>query len=188
MERRSTGWFGFLGGIGVGLAVAGAVWLVSRPSQSKMSANLERLLNQQKLYASATHGGENMTMATARMDDETEGLFVLDHLTGDLQCFVINPRTGHFGARFLANVRSQISGQGKAPKYLMVTGATTFSAGRGGGTRPADCVVYIGDANSGKVVCLGVPWSDGLFTNAAGPIEAQMIPIDEVVVRKKPRD
>ena len=32
-----------------------------------------------------------------QVDDDVEGLYTLDFVTGDLQCFVINPRNGQFG-------------------------------------------------------------------------------------------
>ena len=64
-----------------------------------LSMNAER-----PVYASATHGSSKFAMATGQVGDDTEGIFMLDYLTGDLQCLVIYPRTGTFRARFVANV------------------------------------------------------------------------------------
>jgi hypothetical protein len=47
--------------------------------------------------------------------------------------------------------------QGKDPRYLMVTGQLNFRAS-GGNIRPAQCVVYVADANTGNFVAYGLPW------------------------------
>lgn len=56
------------------------------------------------LHATASHSGDTLVMATCWMDAEIEGLFTLDCLTGDLQCFVINPKLGGIGAAFHHNI------------------------------------------------------------------------------------
>ena len=38
------------------------------------------------LNATASHSGETFAMATGPIDSDVEGLFVLDYLTGELQC------------------------------------------------------------------------------------------------------
>ena len=45
------------------------------------------------LYASASHGGDGFAMATGNIDEDVDGLYTLDFLTGDLMCWVFNPRT-----------------------------------------------------------------------------------------------
>ena len=100
-----------------------------------------------------------MAVATGPVDEDVEGFFVLDFLTGDLQCQVINSRVGKFGALFRANVRADLGvGQSKKPKFLMVTGLASFNRGAGA-IRPGLSAIYVIDANTGKFAAYGVPWS-----------------------------
>jgi hypothetical protein len=102
------------------------------------------------LHATASHGGQTFAMATGPVDTDVEGLFMLDYLTGELQCRVIYPhRGGQFGGLYKHNVIADLGVQaGKKPDYVMVTGQASFT--RGGATNtPAGCVVYVADANTG---------------------------------------
>ena len=58
------------------------------------------------------------------IDEQVEGVYMLDFLTGDLQCLVLNPRTGTFNGQFAINVIKVLGvDQQKKPRYLMVTGS-----------------------------------------------------------------
>jgi hypothetical protein len=105
----------------------------------------------------ATHG-ETIAMATGPMDD-CEALYVLDYLTGDLQCWVIESRTGKFNSLFKYNVTADLAvEQGKKPDYVMVTGSAGF---RGGGiaNNLGSSVCYVADGNTGNVAAYAVPWN-----------------------------
>ncbi len=111
------------------------------------------------LNATATHGGTTMAMATGPIAGGVEGLFLLDYITGELTCSVLNPRTGALGGAFRANVVADLGvEQGKQPQYLMVTGAATFRT-QGGNVQPAQSVVYVADANTGRYVGYWLPWN-----------------------------
>ncbi len=111
------------------------------------------------LNAAATHGGTTMAIATGPIQDGVEGFFVLDFITGELTCSVLNPRTGAMGGAFRANVVADLGvEQGKAPQYLMVTGAANFRT-MGGNILPAESVVYVADANTGRYVGYWLPWN-----------------------------
>jgi len=106
------------------------------------------------LNASSTHGGTTMAIATGPIQDGVEGLFVLDFITGEL-----NPRTGAMGGAFKANVVQDLGvEQGKQPQYLMVTGAANFRT-QSGNIAPAESVVYVADANTGRYVGYWLPWN-----------------------------
>ena len=126
--------------------------------------------------ATASAIGEDFSMATGQVSQDAEGVFVLDHNSGLLQCNVLYPRTGQFGAAFVANVKDALGGGGKNSKYLMVTGAAQFggSASRGA----ANCVVYVLDQSSGAYVCFGIPFSESLV-NGRTP---QMGPMSMIAV------
>lgn len=108
-----------------------------------------------ELKADTAARGEKLSFATGIIDTNLEGLFVLDHLTGTLQCWVVNPRSGGVAAIYQANVGTALSSEkdGKAD-YVMATGTIDFSGLQsiGNNLRPANCVVYVGEGNSGKVV------------------------------------
>lgn len=111
------------------------------------------------LNATATSGGTTMAIATGPIQDGVEGFFILDFITGDLTCSVLNPRTGALGGAYKANVVADLGvEQGKAPQYLMVTGSADFRT-QGGNIAPAECVVYVADANTGRYVGYWLPWN-----------------------------
>ena len=119
----------------------------------------ELVLPQRAVQATATHGGSKFAIATGMVGDDSEGVFFLDFITGDLQCMVLNPRTAKFGGHFVANVARDLQGtqggvRGKAPNYLMVTGQTSFR-----GNTAANSVVYVVDANTGNFVVYGMTWN-----------------------------
>jgi len=79
---------------------------------------------------------------------------VLDHLSGNLQCWVINPKTGGVAAIFAASPATDMGlDKGGDTDYVMCTGGVNFTArGRTGNARPANVICYVADGNSGKVV------------------------------------
>lgn len=109
--------------------------------------------------------GDEFSMATGPVSDEAEGVFVLDHATGLLQCSVLYPRTGQFGANFQANVKEALPAGGKNSKYLMVTGGAQFSSGSN--RAAANCVVYVLDQTSGAYACYGIPFNTSMVNSRA---------------------
>ena len=123
----------------------------------------------------STHG-ETLALATGPLED-VEGVFVLDYLTGDLQCWVIGSRTGKFNSLFKYNVTADLGvEQGKKPDYVMVTGTANF---RGGGVANniGSTIVYVGDGNSGNVAAYAVPWNNALAARGA-PQSGSLIRLD----------
>lgn len=161
--RRIKSWGLLAAGIAIGLTIGGAlaagVWVGGKsPDQVESSFGLNEL----KLKAMASHGGETFAIATGPIDQGVEGLFTLDFLTGDLQCFVINPRTGGLGGWFKTNIARDLAVEkGKKPSYLIVTGEFVQMGGAAGNFRPAGCICYIVDANTGEVAAYTFPWSRG---------------------------
>ena len=111
--------------------------------------------------ATAAVRSDTIAAATGLIDDDIEGLFTLDFLTGELQCAVLYLNRPNFGAIYRANaaVDLEITGT-KKPNYLLLTGFANFRGGRGvGGVRPGSCITYVIDANSGNFVAYGTPWN-----------------------------
>jgi hypothetical protein len=168
-----------VGGV-FGLALGGAMTLGVLLGQRDQAAASLPGLAELKLKAAASHGADTFAIATGAVDDEIEGLYTLDFITGDLQCFVLNSRTGQLAGRFMYNVNDQkIFGakKGKKPNYLLTTG--TFNGGASsGGAKPAASVCYVVDANTGDVAAFGFPWSRSV-TTSGGIQSMPMVPLQK---------
>lgn len=124
------------------------------------------------LRAATAAMGANMAVATGAVSDDTEGVFFLDFLTGDLQCLVYYPRLGGFGARYYTNVLANLPASGKNSQYLLVTGGAVTTRATAG-ARPGNSLVYVTDATSGNFAAYAVPWdrtSEGASRAQSGPL------------------
>ncbi len=133
-----------------------------------------------QLMAASAASGDTMAVATGPIGKDSEGIFFLDFITGDLQCLVYYPRAGGFGAHYFGNVLPHLGGGGKNSKYLMVTGQAIVT-GSTGGARPGASLVYVTDTTTGLFAAYAVPWnptaetsgtvqSGGLVYAGGGPI------------------
>jgi hypothetical protein len=123
--------------------------------------NIQGLWPNVPLHATATEGYESFSIATGLVDNDVEGLYFLDYLTGDLVGAVINPKSGKFNSRFTYNIAQDFAGTGRNAKYLMVTGMANMPRGRAG-FQPASSIVYIADATSGQVAAYIMPWNSSM--------------------------
>ena len=148
--------FGILGIVSM-IGAAGIVYGYTLGTNQANSTNLPTVLR-----ADSAARGKSMSMATGLLDaDEAiEGIFILDHLTGELQFWALNNTTGKIGASYRLDA-GKILDPAKAgdADYVMTTGRVDFDGGRAGGLERGSCVCYIGDSNSGKVICVGVAYN-----------------------------
>ncbi|MEE2825805.1 MAG: hypothetical protein VYE64_04170 [Planctomycetota bacterium] len=132
-------------GVGFALSVAGSDWVADSGSELPIV-----------LQADTASSGKSLAMATGLIDteDNVEGLFVLDRLSGNLQCWVMNSQTGGIAAIYTAQPAIDMGlEKGGEVDYVMTTGRMNFQRmGRAGNMIPAGCVCYVGDGNSGNVV------------------------------------
>ena len=150
------------------LAAVGAVAVgmaAGRWSAAGAGAVADAPLPVLSIDATGSATGDEFSMATGPVSDEAEGVFVLDHATGLLQCNVLYPRTGQFGATFQANVKETLPAGGKNSKYLMVTGGAQFASGSN--RAAANCVVYVLDQTSGAYACSGIPFNTSMVNSRA---------------------
>src|SRR5262245_11062368 len=61
-----------------------------------------------KLHAAAAQTGGSLAVATGFIEHGVEGIFVLDFVSGDLTCGVLNPRTGQMAGLFKRNVANDL--------------------------------------------------------------------------------
>jgi hypothetical protein len=129
-----------------------------------------------RLHAAAAVQNEAYAMATGPIDEDVEGLFILNALTGDLQCSVMSIRTGRFAGLFRTNVLNDLGlDPAKRPSYLMTTGQIAFPRGPGA-ARPAFSIVYVLDTTSGNFAAYGLPWRRDMANTGrpqAGPLTLQ---------------
>lgn len=137
----------------VALASGLGVYVGNRFSQDRMIANMPPI----QLNAATGSRTKSMSMATGLVDGNVEGLWVLDHVTGNLQCWVLSPRTGQVSGIYRANVAEELAG-GKIGEsdYMMATGNFFFTGGKVGNINPGQSICYVGDASSGNVVGYGL--------------------------------
>lgn len=133
--------------------------------------------------AMATAAHDNFVVATGLVDGDTEGLFFLDFLTGDLKAAVLNSRGLGFNGYFTYNIAADFNVGGvQNPKYLMVTGLARDLQLGGGGSRLGRSVVYVVEATTGQLVVYGVPWSGALY--AANKLQrGSFIPLARAALR-----
>jgi len=155
---KKTPWISLLTGLSLGLLVGVGMLIGALVTLSQPEVGFR--LPEQLLHATATDNGGTMALATGPIDGEVEGLFILDFLTGELQCLVVNSRSGQLGGMFKHNVAVDLGvEQGKQPKYIMVTGMANFRTATAGNIRPAASIVYVADANTGNYAAYSLPWN-----------------------------
>lgn len=129
-----------------------------------------------QVHATASIGEDNFSIATGLVDQDLEGFFFLDFITGDLRGAILSRRTGKFSGFFEYNVQADFGTQTQNPKYLMVTGLADLPRGKG----PAQLgrsVVYVAEATSGQVYAYALPYSGSLNAKGA-PQNGTFVMID----------
>lgn len=159
--------------IWLGVIVSGVIAAMSTgfylgQSTSNTAANRAEL-NQQfqaaqqqlplRLQADSASGGKTISMATGPINNDVEGLYILDHLTGILQCWLLNPRTGDVGGIYVADVNTVLGLDKGDPDFVMTTGK--FYIKSQGNMKAADTIVYVGEGASGKVAGFSLTYDKG---------------------------
>lgn len=115
------------------------------------------------LAAVGAVASERFAMATGPIDDEVEGVFLLDASTGLLQCNVLSLRTTKFAAVFQRNVLQDLPGppRRRTPRYLLSTGQISFTR-TGPMARVGRSVAYVLDATTGNYAAYALRWQPEL--------------------------
>lgn len=105
-----------------------------------------------QLMADSASRGKNVSMATGLVDDGNEGLYILDHLNGNLQCWVLNTRTNEVGGIYRTNVLEALPGikAGGDLDFVLTTGYFDFN--NRGNQVPAKSIAYVAEGKSGAVI------------------------------------
>ncbi len=137
-------------GIG-GLVAVGLVAGFGAFVGTQFSAPQDRAASAIELHAATSSSNDSLSMATGLITQEVEGLWLLDHETGQLQCWVMSPKTGNVAGIFATNVANDLDGSRGKPELVMTTGSFFFSGGSNGNQQPANSICYIANTTSGAV-------------------------------------
>lgn len=147
----------------IGLTTGVGVYVGNRLAQDRMLENMPPI----ELQAGTAARTKSMSMATGSIDGNAEALFVLDHVTGNLQCWLLNAKTGRVGGIYRANAAGdlRVAGNNKqgAPEFLMTTGNFFFTGGNTGNNQPSNSICYVADANTGNVVGYNVIYNEQIL-------------------------
>lgn len=162
----NRGWTVGLVGV-TAAAIGAAIYFAGVASEARRSAetaavgaNPSALANWQNLpiaNATAAVSSETFSLATGSVSDQADGLFVLDHNSGLLQCSVMYPRVGRFAATFTVNIADALGTDGKGGSYIMATGQADFP--RSSNNPVGRSVIYVLDTATGNYACYGVPFN-----------------------------
>ena len=157
IRTRTAGFYTLAALATVGLA-AGTGYLGARIGAQHASSHLEA--NPMVLKAETAASADQMSMVTGIIENGVHGSFVLDHVTGELSCWLMNVKTGEIAAKYVFDVGAVLNPakRGEAD-YVMVSGFMDFQIGRSSGDRNASTVVWVGDGNTGNVVALTVQYN-----------------------------
>lgn len=167
MKRRSLRpWLWMLTGFvpGLALAIGVAIGLVFGGEGATEGPTFQGM----PVQALGASSGESYALTTGPVDGESEAIYALDFLTGDLYAWVYYPRGGQFGAQYGPyNVTADLQSEaGKTPSYVMVAGASEIR-GPGGQSTFANSIVYVADSNTGRVAAYAIPWDRNLAAQVA---------------------
>ena len=138
--------------VGVGMLAGALVATSVHQSQSQPQFVLPEI----PLHA-ASHGPDGFALATGSINEDTDGLYTLDFLTGELTCWIFNAKSSTFSSQIRTNVLGDLGiDKGKKPNYALVTGLVSWVGGNAGAARPANALVYVVDCNTGNFAAYGL--------------------------------
>jgi hypothetical protein len=165
--------------VGIGMMI-GAVHAVSGPGSNQL------LLPETLLHAEAATGCDTMAVATGAVGDDSEGLYTLDFITGELNCFVMYTQGGsakQWGGTFKTSVIPALGAveKGKSPNYLLVTGRADFR-GTSAQQRPGYSIAYVVDTNTGNFAAYGVLWNKA-YAASGNPQTGELLLLNKGTAR-----
>jgi hypothetical protein len=113
------------------------------------------------MHAVATDKIDTFSMATGPVDADSEAVYFLDHLTGELYAYVLGRSGASVGplCRFYRNIAEDFKANEKT-KYLMATGiADLMRGGRAGTLMPSKAVLYVAELSTGTAVAYYLPYN-----------------------------
>ena len=161
-KNASKAWIAIAGVLLIGLIAGVGAFVGTRFADDQEVATLPI-----ELQAATSASNESLSMATGLITSEVEGLWLLDHESGKLQCWVLSPRNGSVAGIFVTNVLQDLESNKGKPEFVMTTGNFFFSGGKVANLTPAASVCYIANTTSGVVAGYSVRVNATLLTRGA---------------------
>lgn len=121
----------------------------------------------QPTFATATDRLEQFGIATGFVDENLEGVYVLDFVTGQLQALVIHRQLQKFAARYVRNVSVDFGVDPQQnPQYVMVTGRADLRQSARRGPIAARGVLYVAELVSGRICVYSFPFAGDRISQA----------------------
>ena len=134
-----------------GLVTIGLVAGVGAFAGAQLANGQNEDLSPIELHAATASNNDSVSMATGAITGEVEGLWLLDHESGQLQCWVLSPRSGAFAGSYTTNVANDLDFSKGKPEFLMTTGNFFYRGGKIANQSPARSVCYVANTTSGVV-------------------------------------
>jgi hypothetical protein len=163
-NRNSIAWFtvgifGAIASVGFGFYLGQSTNGISavNAEQAALQAQFEEMQRTVplRLAADSAAGGKTISVATGSITAELDGVFILDHLTGGLQCWILNS-DGGVGGIYVADVGLALGLDKGDPDFVMATG--DFFVRSGGNRKIANTICYVGEGKSGKMAGFGLTY------------------------------
>lgn len=172
-----------MGGVTV-VAIAAAVYFAGVASEARNSAAQNSAVTEAipgwsglpLANATAAVSSEKFSLSTGAVSEQAEGLYVLDHNSGLLQCSVMYPRMGQFLATFTTNVADGLGSNAKGGSYIMVTGTADFP--RSSNNPVGMSIIYVLDTATGNYAAYAVPFNAQAM-NANRPQQGMLVMIGQ---------
>ncbi len=158
------GWI-LCAGVGLGVVILSFVfWIFTELHEGNPIGNGPHFIGVQAT-ASASNG--SFSAATGRIDEDVEGLFLLDPLTGELSCYILNVFNLQFTTEFRYKNVLQDLGMEKNQQasLLLLTGIVNFKL-KQGREKPSAAIVYVVDSATGNFAAYAVPWTKNFHTSS----------------------
>jgi len=144
------------------------------------------MLPHSPLHAVSTDSNDAFIIATGPLDQEVEGLYLLDCLTGNLMVTVPTRMGNGFAGGFRYNILNDFRvDPAKKPRFLMVTGSINLAVGAGAGQQmfPGISLLYIAEITTGRSVVYGTFWDRNAW-KAGRPVNMALRPLANMPIRQ----
>lgn len=110
------------------------------------------------MHAIGTDRTEGLAMCTVPLDNDLEGVFFLDFITGQLGGLVLNPTNGQFAGAYQHTVMGDLQvDASKNPRYTLLAGGAALRPA--GVQQFAPSVVYVAEATTGNIAAYAIPFN-----------------------------
>ena len=141
-----------------------------------------------QLNASTISNDGNVSLSTGLINKNSNGLYILDHDTGDLKCWMIARHSGQITGTFRTNVFDdmQFTKAGNSKLLMIVNYAVKPTAGKvqETGNRSGMSTCFVAESISGKIITYRVAYDPKALVsgrNQSGKLEA----ISKTIFRDK---